>query len=284
MTPGTANSMVVLSATELSVPTLVVESAPPIPPLPARRPRLGLNGSSIALSLSLLTHAGLGLFAVSRLRATVRAAELGRTPVEFPAADLEVIVEKDEIRSAPARDPDLARPPPVFAESSLPRVLAPTASRVGGGQPLPFEPRFQPAPASGTPVADTPRFTITVAPVSGSSSADSTSNGTIVSAGSSPKSEPVAAARVDVPAQLRSGSVPAYTAAALSAGIEANVPLEIVIDENGVVTSARELERVGYGLDEAARQSVLGYRFSPALRSGQAVSVRMRWLMRFQLR
>lgn len=95
---------------------------------------------------------------------------------------------------------------------------------------------------------------------------------------------PISSASVDVPARLRAGSVPAYTAAALAAGVEANVPLEIVISEAGIVTSVRALERVGYGLDEVAQESVLGYRFTPASRRGEAVAVRMRWLMRFQLR
>ena len=78
--------------------------------------------------------------------------------------------------------------------------------------------------------------------------------------------------------------MPAYTAAALASDIEANVPLEIVVDGNGIVTTARGLEHVGYGLDGTARQSVLGYRFTKAMRDGRPVPVRMRWLMRLQLR
>jgi protein TonB len=88
----------------------------------------------------------------------------------------------------------------------------------------------------------------------------------------------------DTAAQLRAWTVPAYTPAALSAGVEANVPLEIIVSEKGNVTSARALEHVGYGLDEAAQRSILGYRFAPAVRAGRAIAVRMRWVMRFQLR
>ena len=80
------------------------------------------------------------------------------------------------------------------------------------------------------------------------------------------------------------GNAPTYTAAALSAGVEADVPLEIVVSEAGTVQSARGVEHVGYGLDEAALQAVRSYRFTPALRGGKPVPVRMRWLMRFQLR
>jgi len=50
------------------------------------------------------------------------------------------------------------------------------------------------------------------------------------------------------------------------------------------VTSAVGLGRAGFGLDEAARQAVTRYRFSPALRDGRAVRVRMRWIVQFRLR
>jgi protein TonB len=89
---------------------------------------------------------------------------------------------------------------------------------------------------------------------------------------------------VEAPAKLASGAAPRYTAAAEAAGIEAEVPLEIVIDARGSVESARALSHVGYGLDEAALAAVRGYRFSPARRAGEPVPVRMRWVMRFQLR
>lgn len=95
---------------------------------------------------------------------------------------------------------------------------------------------------------------------------------------------PVAEASVDLPAKLIAGGTPSYTHEAEAAGIEADVPLEIVVDSAGSVISARALSHVGYGLDEAALRSVRAYRFSPARRGGQALAVRMRWLMRFQLR
>jgi len=48
-----------------------------------------------------------------------------------------------------------------------------------------------------------------------------------------------------------------------------------------------DLERAGVKIiqiDEAALRGVRAYRFSPARRAGKALAVRMRWLMRFQLR
>ena len=54
--------------------------------------------------------------------------------------------------------------------------------------------------------------------------------------------------------------------------------------ETAAVQAARLLAHIGYGLDEAALAAVRGYRFAAATRAGSAVAVRMRWLMRFQLR
>jgi outer membrane biosynthesis protein TonB len=48
--------------------------------------------------------------------------------------------------------------------------------------------------------------------------------------------------------------------------------------------SARALTRAGYGLDAAALQGIRGYRFSPAMRAGRPVAVRMRWIVQFRLR
>ncbi len=94
----------------------------------------------------------------------------------------------------------------------------------------------------------------------------------------------MAAETVDTAATLISGRAPAYTREAQSAGVEADVPLEIVVDDRGNVVAARALERAGYGLDEVALRSIRSYRFHPARRAGHPVAVRMRWLVRFELR
>jgi protein TonB len=95
---------------------------------------------------------------------------------------------------------------------------------------------------------------------------------------------PFAEAAVDIPARLLHGDPPAYTRGAEAAGVEAEVPLEIVIDRNGVVVSARAVRHAGYGLDAEALRGIEQYRFAPARRNGAPVAVRMRWQMRFQLR
>jgi TonB family protein len=89
---------------------------------------------------------------------------------------------------------------------------------------------------------------------------------------------------VSVPARLVA-SVPAtYPAEARRAEIEADVPVEIVLDEQGRVVAARAVKASGFGLDDAALRSIRGYRFSAALKDGHPVRVRMRWIVQFRLR
>lgn len=89
---------------------------------------------------------------------------------------------------------------------------------------------------------------------------------------------------VDAPAKILFEPEPPYPAAAETAGVEAQVPVEIVVDATGAVRSARALQHAGYGLDEAATLGVRAYRFTPAKRSGHAVAVRMKWSVVFKLR
>jgi protein TonB len=94
----------------------------------------------------------------------------------------------------------------------------------------------------------------------------------------------LAESAVDVPARLLARSTVEYPAEARAGGVEADVPVEIVLDERGTVTSSRALSRAGYGFDDAALRAVRQLRFTPALRAGRAVRVRMRWPVVFRLR
>lgn len=89
---------------------------------------------------------------------------------------------------------------------------------------------------------------------------------------------------VDRPARLLSASPLVYPPVARKAEIEIDFPVEIVVDRRGRVETARAVSAVGYGLDEAALRAIRAYRFSPALRAGRAVRVRMRWTVQFRLR
>lgn len=117
-------------------------------------------------------------------------------------------------------------------------------------------------------------------------------HGTLATSGVQPASgsqsgdvgEILKANEVDVPATLRTSAAVVYPAEARDASIEADVPVEIVVEATGSVSAARALSKHGLGLEEAAVRAVRAYSFSPARRQGRAVRVRMRWTVRFQLR
>jgi periplasmic protein TonB len=95
---------------------------------------------------------------------------------------------------------------------------------------------------------------------------------------------PLPESGVTVAARLLSTSTSVYPARAREAEIETDVPVMIVVGVDGRVRNAEATGHVGYGLDEAALQSVRAYRFLPAQKNGLKVAVRMRWLVQFRLR
>lgn len=129
-----------------------------------------------------------------------------------------------------------------------------------------------------------PRFVLSAGVGSATASGQVSSGARAGGAEENAVSRVVPEALVNVPARLLRGAPPRYTAEAEAAGVEAGVALEIVVDSAGAVSSARVLSPVGYGLDEAALRGVRGYRFLPARRAEKPVPVRMRWVVRFQLR
>lgn len=80
-----------------------------------------------------------------------------------------------------------------------------------------------------------------------------------------------------------SGPQPAYTEEANLARIEGKVRVEIVIAADGSVESARVVEGIGHGLDEAAVASLRETKFSPATRCGKAVATTITVGVRFTL-
>jgi periplasmic protein TonB len=143
--------------------------------------------------------------------------------------------------------------------------------------PTPRLPSF----ALALPVASAPapRFAIQVSPK------DRPSSGTAAAGGHSQagQGEVLAEAGVDTPARLLRGATPPYPREAAEASIEADLPLEIVVDTKGHVVSARVLRQVGYGLEPAALRALRAYHFAPAILNGRPSSVRMKWTMVFRL-
>jgi TonB family protein len=156
----------------------------------------------------------------------------------------------------------------------------------------------EPAPAAAPAVAASPlavpHFTMNASGAIGAGGGIVAANGTGTGLGDGARGgtgegsfgalEPASESQVDEPARVSFAPAPRYPAAAQEDGIEAEVPVEIVVDSTGAVRSARALGRVGHGLDEAAVSGVRAYRFAPAKRQGRATAVRMKWVVEFRLR
>lgn len=76
---------------------------------------------------------------------------------------------------------------------------------------------------------------------------------------------------------------PAYTEDARRARVEGRLRIELAVDDRGVVTNAKVLDRLGHGLDEAALAAARDLRFAPATHCKKAVSAPFVIAMRFQL-
>jgi periplasmic protein TonB len=76
---------------------------------------------------------------------------------------------------------------------------------------------------------------------------------------------------------------PSYTDSARHAHIEGVVRLELMVNEEGDVVSARVLQGLGYGLDEAAIAAAKRFHFKPASKAGRSVTAPFIIKMRFVL-
>lgn len=76
---------------------------------------------------------------------------------------------------------------------------------------------------------------------------------------------------------------PEYTDAAREARVEGRVRVELLVDENGYVSSARVLNGLGYGLDEAALAAVRKMRFRPGTRCAKPLATPFVMAVRFLL-
>jgi len=245
-----------------------------------------------ALALSVFAHVAIVAVGLHDGRAAAAPAIPARAAlVETPAPELEPLpLEAEPLERA--AEPNL---PPVRAvvaseHASRAAVERTPANVPAAGSPTDVaahadstpSPAPSPEPLVTTAESAAPRFVLPAAAVRAAAAVDGRptqgANGA-----SAAVSAPLSEREVDVAARLVAGAPPAYTPSAEAAGVEASVPVELVIDETGGVKSAVVLAHVGYGLDEAALGAVRKYRFSPARRGGKVVSVRMRWVVRFEL-
>jgi TonB family protein len=246
---------------------------------------LGLKATTLALSVS--AHGAVALLAAHGSGAPTTVVAAPR--VELPAPEL-VVMEAASAESS-SSGPVRAKAERHGAHHKHPYALAADHDVTPHDPSLPHIPL--PAPSTEHVAEQVPavleapstapeRFVLTVA--RGGNGPEGASCNGHESEAPSASATPVAEDRVDIAARLLVGHPPAYTPEAEAAGVEADVPVEIVVDDHGNVVSARAIRRVGYGLDEAALRSLRDYRFHPARRGGRPVAVRMRWLVRFELR
>jgi protein TonB len=253
-----------------------------------RRPRRGARGltAGAALAASSAAHA-----VVAVTVGGIIAASRPDMPVPAPAPQDSIQVELAPTSNVVAPAPEVVSPsppPPRRAGSAAAPHRRAVATRSVSAPAAP-----SPAAVVEAPQPPVPRFVMaagtvaTRAPAPGPApapAAPSASAGAAGAAGAVGATEVAGEGEVDAPARPLSWGLPVYPPAARQAEIESDVPVEIVVDTDGRVISARPLSRVGYGLDDAALGAIRAYRFSPAVRGGRPVRVRMRWTVHFRLR
>jgi protein TonB len=184
-------------------------------------------------------------------------------------------------RAAIDVDVDVDVPPHENAPGDLPSPAAGAVTPAPRRAPAPSRRTMAPhAPAPAAPA----RFAMSAGTVANAPAAAGATAPSPAAGPPSAEATAVGEGDVSVPARLLAAGPLVYPPDARQAEIEIDLPVEIVVDPSGRVVSARVLERAGYGLDEAALRALRGYRFSPAIRDGRAVAVRMRWTVQFRLR
>jgi len=204
--------------------------------------------------------------------------ELARTDLTEPA----------EIPPATQQTPPDS--PPVPGPTRSPnhrRAAVDNTPRRNNDRPFAAAPTKEAAPSSFEEPTPPVRFALpagalaTLAPASGPATAEThTGSGS----GTLGTGEVLSEKDVSTAARLVSSSPVGYPPEARRAEVESDVPVQILVDTAGRVLEARSLTHHGYGLDEAAAQAIRTWRFSPALRDGRPVRVRMRWTVQFRLR
>jgi TonB family protein len=86
------------------------------------------------------------------------------------------------------------------------------------------------------------------------------------------------------PPRLSEVASPDYTTEAKKKKIEGSVRLMIVVDKKGDVVDAKVVKGLGYGLDENAVIAVKEWKYKPAEKDGEPVTVKMEVSVDFFLR
>jgi protein TonB len=220
-----------------------------------------------AVGLWLLPTHGLELFTPQR-------------PIELVAVEIQPAPPPPP-RPAPEplKEPKVAPRPHRVAVAPKPTVRPPSEPPPPPDQPPPSKPVPQ---IVGLTMSSTSTAGAFAAPVG------NTNMGAVGPVAKAP-SEVKAGGGLTPLAEIDSGPMPLdevripYPAQARTDGIEGTVTLLIVVDDTGTVTRAKVLGGPGHGVNEAALEAIRRFRFKPARRGGQAVSVETRFAYTFEL-
>ena len=216
------------------------------------------------------------LYAVSAIAHVALAVLIFAYPVHKPKKFEKVAVAIHETKKA--KPPDPVKPP----EPPKPEPPPPPAPKAAAAKPA-APPKAAPvaaAVASAVPdlgmVGGGPGGNGPVLPASGGP----TNGETVSNKPPAPKDEcaegPTKAKRVE-------GPQPTYTQDAREAEIEGVVKIEVSIDQNGKVVSAKIVASLGHGLDEAALEAAKEWQFEAATRCGKATAGSSTLPFRFKL-
>lgn len=199
----------------------------------------------------------------------------GQTPIRTMRRSVEMAFL--ETPRAEEKKPEVVPPP---APAKLKRAVV-KAERSSAATPTPTK---EPVPAVGgvTPDSTTPIGAFVIPPGNTTFAPAATSIAPRVgpSSGGAKDAPPGSADRepsvigevkVDYPVEARRNEV------------EGEVRLRVTTDARGAVTSVRVISGPGYGLDEAARDALMRFRFSPATKDGEAVGYTFTYVYRFEL-
>ena len=180
-------------------------------------------------------------------------------PPDAPEPPKEAVKAKSAARAPkPADAPPPEAAPAAPSGADIPDLGFVAGGPGGGGLAVNAGPRTAPAPTSSVQVT---KKVLAAAP------------------------PPVADACTDPPVKPKVLSLtqPSYTADAREASVSGKVRVELTVDATGHVSSARVLEGLGHGLDEAALASARAATFEPGTRCGKPAPATFVIAMRFAL-
>ncbi len=225
--------------------------------------------------MSLVMHVG-----------ALAAAGMQRRPPPLASALVEIAIDAEPEPAPPSPKEEAApnttpAPTPVKVAAHH-ETLAVHAVAATEAKPL----EAPPADAPHASVSDDalPHFTIaTSTSANGGQSLAKTSGTATTFEGPPNEDAPYAEGAVDIPARAARKVTPRYPSQAQSNGLEGSVKLEIVLSSAGAVESVRALSHLGHGFEEQAIAAARKTPFTPAMKHGRAVPVRMAWTVEFRL-